>query len=132
MEKKCIALKTRSFTEGQAIADIIKGNEYIIDYDNEYFVGQFGNTIYLPQAQFSIYFKQVQNENSKAYRNRYFKERVKSINLRFFPSDQDIIDHLEGLKATTKSSQKNGVCEYIRRLIREDIAKTTTQLQNLH
>jgi hypothetical protein len=123
MEKQYIATQTISFTDGQVLADIIKGNEYTADFEEEYFIGQFGNMIYLPQSEFFEYFEKPKGENARNYRNEYFRNKVKCITLKLFQSDQDIIDHLAKMKTSEKSAKKNGVCEYIRRLIREDMQR---------
>lgn len=46
---------------------------------------------------------------------KYTKKSVKQLNISLFPSDQDIIDHLETIPKKA---------EYIRRLIREDIGRS--------
>ena len=118
-----IAVQTKSFTEGQVLADIIKDNKYQVYQEEGFFIGEFGNKIYFAPEEFNQLFRMQEYENSKTYRNKYLRERVKSINLKLFPSDQDIIDHLEKIKLTEHTKKKAGQCEYIRRLIREDMQR---------
>ena len=49
METRYKALITKTFTDGQALADIVQGRTYIADKENEYFIGEFGDAIYLPK-----------------------------------------------------------------------------------
>lgn len=118
------ALETKSFTEGQEIADIIEGEKYQGDKENEYFVGRFDNTIYLPLDEWEKYFKTDERASHRKATNKYFKNNTKSLYIRLFPSDKDIIDHLATIKEPTrKNSNKNGQSEYIRQLIRADIQR---------
>ena len=128
MEKKYQALITQSFTEGQAIADIVKGNFYQADRENEYFISEFNETVYLPLEKFDEYFREVkikpyQQKAKKSYVHKQFR-----ILLTFFPEDADIVEWLDTKKetASTKKETKGGRggrCEYIRQLIRQDMAK---------
>lgn len=122
--KTYIAKETKSFTEGQNVADIIKGNKYQADKDQEFFVGEFGNTIYLPQADFDIYFKRDERASHRKATAKYSK-KLKVVYLRLFPNaDQDIIEFLSTIKETNRTSVgRAGQSDYIRRLIREDMAK---------
>jgi GTP-sensing pleiotropic transcriptional regulator CodY len=121
MEKKLIATQTKSFTQGQALADIIQGNTYIVNIESEYFVGEFKNTIYLPKEKMQEYFTEQQKkkykykEAQKRADQKYRKNKTTGFYMTFFPKDQDIIDHLATIS--------EGKAEYIRRLIREDIER---------
>ena len=118
-----VAKETKSFTDGQTLADIIKGNKYKVYKEDGYFIGEFGTQIELQENEFDLYFKNQDYDNSKEYKKNYFKQNVRCINFRLFPSDQDILEHLESIKATERTAKKNGINEYIRRLIREDMAR---------
>ena len=118
--KKYKAIQTKSFKGG--LADIIEGNTYQVDKDQEYFINEFNETIYLPKEKFSEYFSIPKNAKQK-YNNKYAKNNVKVVYLRLFPSDIDIIEHLENIKTNEKSPSKNGQSEYIRKLIREDMQR---------
>lgn len=133
MEKKYTALITKTFADGQALADIIKGKTYMADFENEYFVGEFGDAIYLPKDKFDEHFKLIkqksyQNNAKKAYQKRATqngKRKVLVLTL-FADKDIDIIQHLEGIKQSDVEKKetkggRGGKNEYIRRLIREDI-----------
>lgn len=131
MEKKYEALQTKSFTDGQALADIIKGHKYLADKDQEYFIGEFGEKVYIRQDEFDTYLRPIK---IKAYqlkaKNNYAKSGKNTIvYLTLFPDkDQDIIDRLEEVKETAESKflskgGRGGKNEYIRQLIREDIAR---------
>ena len=123
MEKKLQATQTKSFTQGQELADIIQGNTYIVNVESEYFVGEFKNTIYLPKEKMSEYFAEPQkkkykyaySEAQKRADQKYRKSKTTGFYMTFFPKDQDIIDHLATIS--------EGKAEYIRRLIREDMQK---------
>lgn len=54
---------------------------------------------------------------NKKYNAKY-KERVKQIRFDCFPTDQDIIDHIEAKKAAGEPT-----ATYLKRLIREDMQK---------
>lgn len=123
MEKEFIALTTKSFTEEQALADIIEGKKYIGDKDNEYFISEYGDTIYLAKEDFEIYFKSFERKSHRKAIQKYFKNNVKVVYLRLFPEDKDIIQHLETIKVEEKGRARNGQSEYIRKLIREDMQK---------
>ena len=131
MEKQYIATQTKSFTAGQKLADIIKGRKYTADRDGEWFIDEFEEKRYLPQDEFDEYFMAVK---IKSYQVRAKTKYAKSgknarLYMTFFPSkDQDIIDRLEEMKETAESKRatkggRNGKSDYIRRLIREDIAR---------
>ena len=119
--KKYKAIQTKSFKGG--LSDIIEGNTYQADKEQEYFINEFNETIYLPKEKFSEYFSIPKNAKQQQYNNKYTKNNVKVVYLRLFPSDRDIIEHLENIKSNEKSPSKNGQSEYIRRLIREDIKR---------
>ena len=121
MQKKYKAIQTKSFKGG--LADIIEGNTYQADKEQEYFINEFNETIYLPKEKFSEYFSIPKNAKQQQYNNKYAKNNVKVVYLRLFPSDIDIIEHLENIKSNEKSPTKNGQSEYIRRLIREDMKR---------
>lgn len=124
MLKKYIAKETKSFTVGQSVADIVKGNKYEGDRKLEYFIGEFGNTIYLPMEQFETYFNIDKRVSLKKAVAKYYKNNVKVVYLRLFPEDKDIIDHLANIKEPTRlKAGRNGQSEYIRKLIREDMEK---------
>ena len=131
MEKKYQALQTKSFTEGQALADIIKGHCYQADKEGEFFISEFGETVYLPSELFDLYFHEVKIKSyQRRAKNKYQKAKTVPFYLTFFPSkDQDIIDKLEEEKenALEKTGKRGGKGEYIRRLIREDIARNRTE-----
>ncbi len=57
----------------------------------------------------------AQTEAQRRASLKYTKKSVKQLNIALYPTDQDIIDHLE--KIPKKA-------EYIRRLIREDIERS--------
>jgi len=57
----------------------------------------------------------AQTEAQRRAALKYTKKSVKQLNISLFPSDQDIIDHLETIPKKA---------EYIRRLIREDIGRS--------
>ena len=134
MEKQYIATQTKSFTAGQKLADIIKGRKYTADRENEWFIDEFEEKRYLPQAEFDEFFipikqKSYQNKAKKSYQKRAVqqgKNKMLVITL-FGDKDRDIIEHLDGLKETDEQKRaskggRGGKTEYIRRLIREDIA----------
>ena len=131
MEKQYIATQTKSFTDGQALADIIKGRKYTADRENEWFIDEFEEKRYLPQAEFDEYFSEIRQKAYKVkVKMRYATSgKTYPLYMVLFPSkDQDIIDRLEEMKETTESKQatkggRNGKSDYIRKLIREDIAK---------
>lgn len=126
--KTYIAQKTISLTEGQAIADIIKGEKYEGDKENEYVIGQFGNTIYITQEQFDTLFKADERKSHRKATTKYFKDNIKVVYLRLFPTDNDIIDHLAKIKEPTRTNpNRNGQSEYIRKLIRADIERQKNQ-----
>lgn len=118
-----IAKETKSFTQGQVLADIIQGNKYQCDKKQGYFIGEFGNEISLSQEEFELYFKWDIKESHLKATTKYFKNNVKVVYLRLFPEDKDIIEYLENIKASTKSPNRAGTSDYIRKLIREDMAK---------
>lgn len=132
MQEKYEALITKSFTDGQAIADIIKGNFYDADKEQEYFINEYQETIYLPIEKFDEYFRKVKIKSyQQKAKKKYRKENSVAFYMVFNPkTDQDIIDKLESVKDTlenkiaTKGSRA-GKSEYIRRLIREDIKRET-------
>ncbi len=127
MQKKYQALVTKSFTDGQALADIIKGQCYQADKDQEYFVSELNETIYLPKEQFDEHFRLVKIKSyQRKAKNKYVRSKTVAFYMTLFPNgDQDIIDRLEQVKETalTKDGNRGGKAEYVRRLIREDIAK---------
>ncbi len=55
----------------------------------------------------------------KKYQKKY-KERVKTIRFDCFPTDSDIIDHIEAKKAAGEPT-----ATYLKRLIREDMKGET-------
>lgn len=119
--KKYKAIQTKSFKGG--LADIIEGNTYQADKEQEYFINEFNETIYLPKEQFSEYFSIPKNAKQQQYNNKYTKNNVKVVYLRLFPSDIDIIEHLENIKTKDKGLARNGQSEYVRKLIREDMKR---------
>lgn len=131
MEKKYEALLTKSFTDGQALADIIKGRKYTADRDGEWFIDEFEEKRYLPQSEFDEYFSEIRQKAYKVKAKMRYATSGKNYPLYMvlFPSkDQDIIDRLEEMKETAEQKRenkggRNGKSDYIRRLIREDIAK---------
>lgn len=135
MAQKYQALITKTFNEYQALADIVKGRIYTADKDEEYFIGEFGDTIYLPKEQFDEYFRVVKQKSYESKAKTRYKKRAtqngksKMVTLTFFvEKDKDIIDHLESFTATDEQKRQNkggrgGKTDYIRRLIREDMAK---------
>jgi hypothetical protein len=131
MEKQYIATQTKSFTAGQTLADIIKGRKYLADRENEWFIDEFGDKRYLPQDEFDEYFAEIRQKAYKVKSKMRYASSAKNYALYMvlFPSkDQDIIDRLEEMKETAESKHatkggRNGKSDYIRRLIREDIAK---------
>ena len=131
MEKKYIATQTKSFTAGQTLADIIKGRKYTADRDGEWFIDEFEEKRYLPQAEFDEYFAEIRQKAYKVKAKMRYAASGKNYPLYMvlFPSkDQDIIDRLEEMKETAVQKReskggRNGKSDYIRRLIREDIAR---------
>lgn len=131
MEKKYEALLTKSFTDGQALADIIKGRKYTADRENEWFIDEFEEKRYLPQAEFDEHFRAVKQKSYQLKAKNRYKTSGKTV--AFYMTlhktkDQDIIDRLEEMKETAESKHatkggRNGKSDYIRRLIREDIAR---------
>ena len=100
MQKKYTALITKTFTDGQALADMVKGRQYQADKDEEYFIGEFGDAIYVPKEKFDEYFKAVkirsyQQKAKRTYANKQFR-----ILLTFFPEDSDIVEWLDTKKET--------------------------------
>lgn len=131
MEKQYIAKQTKSFTDGQSLADIIKGRKYTADRDGEWFIDEFEEKRYLPQSEFDEYFAEIRQKSYKVKAKMRYATSGKNYPLYMvlFPSkDQDIIDRLEEMKETAEQKReskggRNGKSDYIRRLIREDIAK---------
>ena len=131
MEKQYIAMQTKSFTAGQKLADIIKGRKYTADRENEWFIDEFEEKRYLPQAEFDEYFRSVKIKSYQVRAKMRYATSGKNYPLYMvlFPSkDQDIIDRLEEMKETAEQKRatkggRNGKSDYIRRLIREDIAR---------
>lgn len=131
MEQQYIAMQTKSFTEGQKLADIIKGRKYTADRDGEWFIDEFEEKRYLPQAEFDEYFKAIKIKSYQVKAKTKYATSGKNYPLYMvlFPSkDQDIIDRLEEMKETAAQKRatkggRNGKSDYIRRLIREDIAR---------
>ena len=131
MEKQYIATQTKSFTDGQALADIIKGRKYTADRENEWFIDEFEEKRYLPQAEFDEYFAEIRQKSYKVKTKMRYAASGKNYPLYIvlFPNkDQDIIDRLEEMKETAESKHatkggRNGKSDYIRNLIREDIAR---------
>ena len=121
MLKTYKAIQTKSFKGG--LADIIEGNSYQADKEQEYFINEFNETIYLPKEKFNEYFSIPKNAKQQQYNNKYAKNNVKVVYLRLFPSDIDIIEHLENIKSNEKSPSKNCQSEYIRKLIRADMQR---------
>ena len=131
MEKQYIATQTKSFTDGQKLADIIKGRKYTADRDGEWFIDEFEEKRYLPQAEFDEYFAEIRQKAYKVKAKMRYATSGKNYPLYMvlFPNkDQDIIDRLEEMKETAEEKRatkggRNGKSDYIRRLIREDIAR---------
>ena len=131
MEKQYIAKQTKTFTDGQALADIIKGRKYTADRENEWFIDEFEEKRYLPQAEFDKYFAEIRQKAYKVKAKMRYATSGKNYPLYMvlFPSkDKDIIDRLEEMKETAEEKRatkggRNGKSDYIRRLIREDIAR---------
>lgn len=119
--KKYTALQTMAFKGG--LADIIKGKTYQGDKDQEYFINEFNETIYLSKEDFGTYFKVFERGSHRKATQKYFKNNVKVVYLRLFPEDKDIIEHLETIKVEEKGRARNGQSEYIRKLIREDMKR---------
>ena len=134
MEKQYIAQKTKSFTDGQVLADIIKGRKYTADRDGEWFIDEFDEKRYLPKAEFDEYFAEIRQKAYKVKAKMRYATSGKNYPLYMvlFPSkDQDIIDRLEEMKETAEQKReskggRNGKSDYIRRLIREDIARNSS------
>ena len=135
MEKQYIAKQTKSFTDGQLLADIIKGRKYLADRENEWFIDEFEEKRYLPQSEFDEYFSEIRQKAYKVKTKMRYATSGKNYPLYIvlFPSkDQDIIDRLEEMKETAESKHatkggRNGKSDYIRRLIREDIERNKGQ-----
>lgn len=131
MEKQYIATQTKSFTAGQTLADIIKGRKYLADRENEWFIDEFEEKRYLSQAEFDEYFSEIRQKAYKVKTKMRYATSGKNYPLYivlFASKDQDIIDRLEEMKETAESKHatkggRNGKSDYIRRLIREDIAR---------
>lgn len=131
MEKQYIAQQTKSFTDGQVLADIIKGRKYTADRENEWFIDEFDEKRYLPKAEFDEYFAEIRQKAYKVKAKMRYATSGKNYPLYIvlFPhKDQDIIDRLEEMKETAEQKReskggRNGKSDYIRRLIREDIAR---------
>ena len=131
MEQQYIATQTKSFTAGQKLADIIKGRKYTADRDGEWFIDEFEEKRYLPQDEFDEYFKAIKIKSYQVRAKTRYATSGKNYPLYMvlFPSkDQDIIDRLEEMKETSEQKReskggRNGKSDYIRRLIREDIAR---------
>ena len=131
MEKKYEALLTKSFTAGQALADIIKGRKYLADKENEYFIDEFEEKRYLPQSEFDEYFRLVKQKSYQARAKNNYAKSGKIFSMLFTfnaEKDRDIIQRLEAMKETEEHKRatkggRGGRTEYIRRLIREDIAR---------
>lgn len=49
---------------------------------------------------------------------KYEKEKVKQVNLKFFPGDQDLLEY-----AKAKGSEQGSLNGYIKDLIKKDMAK---------
>jgi hypothetical protein len=134
MEKQYIATQTKSFTAGQKLADIIKGRKYTADRDGEWFIDEFEEKRYLPQAEFDEYFAEIRQKAYKVKAKMRYANSGKNYPLYIvlFPSkDQDIIDRLEEMKETAEQKReskggRNGKSDYIRKLIREDIARNSS------
>lgn len=135
MTKKYQALLTKTFASGQALADMVKGRTYQASKDEEYFIGEFGDAIYLPKDKFDEHFREVkqrsyQSKAKKNYQKRAVqqgKNKMLVITL-FGDKDRDIIEHLDTLTETDEDKRaskggRGGKTEYIRRLIREDMLK---------
>ena len=131
MEKQYIAQQTKSFTQGQKLADIIKGRKYTADRDNEWFIDEFEEKRYLSQSEFDNYFAEIRQKAYKVKAKIRYATSGKNYPLYmvlFLSKDQDIIDRLEEMKETSEEKRatkggRNGKSDYIRRLIREDIAR---------
>ena len=135
MEKKYKAIVTKSFYEGQTLADIVQGRTYLADKEAEYFIGEFGEAIYLSKDNFDEHFKPIKQKSYQAKAKRNYqkraaeqgKQKILFITL-YADKDADIIEKLEQMKETEAEKKESkgsrgGKTEYIRRLIREDIAK---------
>ena len=135
MEKQYIATQTKSFTDGQVLADMVKGRTYTANKEEEYFIGEFGDTIYVPKEKFDEHFrivkqKSYQRKAKKDYQKRAVqngKNKMLVMTL-FGDKDRDIIEHLDKLTETDEQKRaskggRGGKTEYIRNLIREDIAR---------
>lgn len=140
MEKRYEALQTEVFTNGDVVAGIIKGHKYIANKEQEYFISDLNETIHLPKMVFDEYFREIKQKSYQLKAKNRYKTSGKTVAvyLTLHPTkDQDIIDRLEEMKETTESKHatkggRNGKSEYIRRLIREDIARQKEeQLQEL-
>ena len=108
MEKQYIAQQTKSFTQGQKLADIIKGRKYTADRDNEWFIDEFDEKRYLPQSEFDEYFSEIRQKAYKVKAKMLYATSGKNypFYMVLFPSkDQDIIDRLEEMKETAESKQ---------------------------
>ena len=135
METRYKALLTKTFADGQALADMVQGRTYLADRENEYFIGEFGDAIYLPKEKFDEHFKIVKQKSYQRKAKRdYIKQsthdgRNKTFLVTLFgDKDRDIIEHLESMKETDEEKKaskggRGGRTEYIRRLIREDIER---------
>ena len=108
MEQQYIATRTKSFTDGQALADIIKGRKYTADRENEWFIDEFEEKRYLPQAEFDEYFAEIKQKAYKVKAKTRYATSGKNYPLYMvlFPSkDQDIIDRLEEMKETAEEKR---------------------------
>ena len=135
MQKKYQALDTKIFNEGQILADMVKGRTYLADKEEEYFIGEFGDTIYINQNEFDLYFREVKQKSYQSKAKTNYKKRAtkngknKMLCLTLFAEkDKDIIEHLDSITETIDDKRaskggRGGKTDYIRRLIREDIAK---------
>ncbi len=131
MEKRYEARQTEIIAYGEVVVGIVKGNIYMADKEKRYFISELNETIHVPQMVFDEYFREIKVKDYQLKSKKKYATSGKNVALYmvFFPEkDQDIIDRLEEMKETDESKRatkggRNGKSEYIRRLIREDIAK---------
>lgn len=118
MDNKLKAKITATIQKDQALADIIKNRTYTADIEQEYFINEFGETVYLPKEKFSEYFFLVKSSNALLKANLKYRTsgKITQLNITFTKNtESDILEHLNNLgmpKAT-----------YIKNLIRADMKK---------
>lgn len=130
MEKQYKAIITKSFTPNQAMPDIVKGRTYKADKDNEYFISEFADKVYLSQEKFDEHFKAIKITSSQKKAKRNYARKNKTLLLTFFPEDKDLLDWLDKKRETVEQKRESkgargGRTEYIRQLIRKDMQRNS-------